>query len=89
MDTAESVRRSIAIIGEVQSVVKTMKALAGVNIRQYERSAHAVAEYNRTIEMGLQVALRGLGSHALPPKYAPGRRLGAVVFGSDQGCVVC
>lgn len=85
MDTAESVRRSIAITGELQSVVKTMKALAGVNIRQYERSAHAVAEYNRTIEMGLQVALRGLTPHALPPGYAPGRKLGAVVFGSDQG----
>ncbi len=85
MDTAESVRRSIAITGELQSVVKTMKALAGVNIRQYERSAHAVAEYNRTIEMGLQVALRRLPSHAMPPKYAPGRKLGAVVFGSDQG----
>ena len=37
-----------------------MKALAGVNIRQYERAAHAVAEYNRTVEMGLQIALQRL-----------------------------
>ena len=85
METAESLRRSIFITKELQSVVKTMKALAGVNIRQFERSAHAVAEYNRTIEMGLQVALARLGPNVVPPKNVPGRKLGAVVFGSDQG----
>ena len=66
-------------------MVKNMKALAGVNIRQCERAAHAVAEYNRTIEMGLQVALQHLPAHLLPPKYAPGQKIGAVIFGSDQG----
>jgi F-type H+-transporting ATPase subunit gamma len=85
METAESLRRSIVITKELQSVVKTMKALAGVNIRQFERSAHAVAEYNRTIEMGLQVALQRLGPNVVPPKPLPGRKLGAIVFGSDQG----
>ncbi len=85
METAESLRRTIAVTQELQSVVKTMKALAGVNIRQYERVAHAVAEYNRTVEMGLQIALQRLPAHAMPPKYAPGRRLGAIIFGSDQG----
>jgi len=59
--------------------------LAGVNIRQYERAAHAVAAYNRTIEMGLQVALQKMPPHAIPPRYAGGRKLGAIVFGSDQG----
>jgi len=85
MDTAESVSRSIVITEELQSVVKTMKALAGVNIRQFERAARAVAEYDRIIEMGLEIALKRLPPEALPPKYAPGRKLGAVVFGSDQG----
>ncbi|HYL77943.1 MAG TPA: F0F1 ATP synthase subunit gamma [Bryobacteraceae bacterium] len=85
MENSESLRRSIAVTEELQSVVKTMKALAGVNIRQYERAARAVAEYNRTVEMGLQIALQRLPSHALPPKYAPGSKLGAIVFGSDQG----
>jgi F-type H+-transporting ATPase subunit gamma len=65
--------------------VKTMKALAGVNIRQYERSAHAVIEYNRTVEMGLQIALGSLGPQSVPLNYAPGKKLGAIVFGSDQG----
>jgi len=85
METAESLRRTIGVTLELQSVVKTMKALAGVNIRQYERAAHAVAEYNRTVEMGLQIALQKLPAHLMPPKYAPGRKLGAIIFGSDQG----
>lgn len=85
METAESLRRTIKVTEELQSVVKTMKALAGVNIRQYERAAHAVAEYNRTVEMGLQIALQRIPVHALPPRYAPGTKLGAIIFGSDQG----
>jgi len=85
METAESLRRSLAVTEELQSVVKTMKALAGVNIRAYERAAHAVAEYNRTIEMGLQIALQRIPAHALPPKHPAGVKLGAIVFGSDQG----
>jgi len=85
METAESLRRTISVTLELQSVVKTMKALAGVNIRQYERAAHAVAEYNRTVEMGLQVALQKVPAHLMPPKYAPGSKLGAIIFGSDQG----
>jgi len=85
METAESLRRTIGVTMELQSVVKTMKALAGVNIRQYERAAHAVAEYNHTVEMGLQVALQRFPAHLMPPKFAPGSKLGAIIFGSDQG----
>lgn len=85
MEAAETLRRAIAITEELHSVVKTMKALAGVNIRQYERAAHAVAAYNRTVEMGLQVALQRMPVHAIPPRYAGGSKLGAVFFGSDQG----
>jgi F-type H+-transporting ATPase subunit gamma len=85
METAESLRRAVSVTSELHSVVKTMKALAGVNIRQYERAAHAVAAYNRTVEMGLQIALQRMPPHAMPPRYAAGRKLGAVVFGSDQG----
>lgn len=85
METAESLRRAITVTSELQSLVKTMKALAGVNIRAYERSVRAVAEYNRTVEMGLQIALRKLPEHLALPKYEPGRKLGAVVFGSDHG----
>jgi F-type H+-transporting ATPase subunit gamma len=84
MQTAEALRRSITVSGELQSVVKTMKALAGVNIRHYERAAHAVAEYNRTVEMGLQIALQRI---PIPDaaRQPGGGKLGVIVFGSDQG----
>jgi len=85
METIESLKRTIHVTRELQSLVKTMKVLAGLNIRQYERAAHAVAEYNRTVEMGLQIALRTLPEPLLRPRLAPGRPIGAVVFGSDQG----
>ena len=71
--------------------MKTMKAVAGVNLHTYERSAHAVAEYNRTIEMGLQIALQKMGPFPAPSTSSSSsmrerdRSLGAVVFGSDQG----
>lgn len=85
MQTGESLRRAVAVTEELQSVVKTMKALAGVNIRQCERAAHAIAQYNRTVEMGLQIALRHFPAHPLPFGYAPKGKIGAIVFGSDQG----
>jgi F-type H+-transporting ATPase subunit gamma len=82
MQTAESLRHTLDVTQELHSVVKTMKALAGVNIRQYERAAHVVAEYNRTVEAGLQIALRDLPAVA---HSAARGKLGAIVFGSDQG----
>jgi F-type H+-transporting ATPase subunit gamma len=89
MQTTESLRHTIAVTQELHSVVKTMKALAGVNIRQYERAAHAVAEYNRTVEMGLQIALRRLPAQVAGPKsvgkWSGKGTLGAIIFGSDQG----
>jgi len=84
MEALEGLKRSIHVTSEMQSLVKTMKVLAGLNIRQYERAAHSVAAYNRTIEMGLQVALRRLSEPLLPPQM-PDNKLGVIVFGSDQG----
>ncbi len=85
MEAIEALKRTIHVTGEMQSLVKTMKVLAGLNIRVYERAAHAVAEYNRTIEQGLEIALRDVPDSALPHRNGGGRKLGAVVFGSDQG----
>lgn len=85
MEALESLKRTIHITEEMHSLVKTMKVLAGLNIRLYEKAAHASAAYDRTIEMGLQVALQHLPEPMLPSRHAPGRKLGAIVFGSDQG----
>ncbi|GIW83191.1 MAG: hypothetical protein KatS3mg105_4998 [Gemmatales bacterium] len=40
------------------SLVRTMKAMAAVNIRHLERAVESLADYRRTVEMGLQVVLR-------------------------------
>jgi F-type H+-transporting ATPase subunit gamma len=85
MEAIEGLKRAIHITRDLQSLVKTMKVLAGLNIRQYERAAHAVGEYNRTIERALEIAVRRLPEPLMPPRYAPGRKLAAIVFGSDQG----
>jgi F-type H+-transporting ATPase subunit gamma len=85
-NTTESLRRKIANAGELQSVVRTMKALAASNIRQYERSVQSLGEYYHTVELGLSVCIRATGT---APFVAPKEQRGinAIVFGSDQGLV--
>ena len=82
--TLESMRRRIESAEDLYSVVRVMKALAAANIRQYERAVESLVEYNRTIEAGLQIALRNR-PEAIAAESPPGRRWGFVVFGSDQG----
>jgi F-type H+-transporting ATPase subunit gamma len=89
-DTTASLRRKISSAGELQSVVRTMKALAASSIGQYEKSVSALGDYNRTVEMGLGLCFRKSALVA-PITAAKGRTgeesVGAVVFGSDQGLV--
>lgn len=89
-ETPASLRRQIATAGDLQSVVRTMKAMAASNIGQYERSVRALADYYRTVELGLGACFRKgeLTTLSGPPWGRSGRRvIGAVVFGSDQGLV--
>ena len=82
-------RRKIASAGELQSVVRTMKALAAANIGQYENSVRALADYSRTVSLGLGACFR-LGEASPAPPAAgepPPGEIGAIVFGSDQGLV--
>ncbi len=85
METIESLRRKIVTAEELRSVVRNMKALAAVNIRQYEKAVAAVAEYNHTVETGLQIALRENTHWVVKATPAPRHSLIAVVLGSDQG----
>jgi F-type H+-transporting ATPase subunit gamma len=67
-----------------------MKALAASSIGQYEKSVRALADYYRTVELGLGVCLRENEPVALMAErngQAGAGAIGAVVFGSDQGLV--
>jgi F-type H+-transporting ATPase subunit gamma len=89
-DTTASLRRKIGGAGDLQSVVRTMKAVAASSIGQYENSVRALDDYYRTVEIGLGACFRESGSAPLladREKQTVARTLGAVVFGSDQGLV--
>ena len=85
MPTIEALKSKIDSTEDLQSVVKTMKALAAVNIRQFEKAVAALESYMKTIEMGLQIALRSRPGIHISARKAPRASIGAVVFGSDQG----
>ena len=85
MASIDSLRRNIEVSQELQGVVKTMKTLAAVSIRQYEKAVASLRQYSRTVEMGLQIVMRSSREESLPPGPAPARRLGAIIFGSELG----
>jgi F-type H+-transporting ATPase subunit gamma len=89
-NTIESMKRKIASAGDLQAVVRTMKAMAAANIGQYELAERALGDYYHNIELGLGKCLRDLGpgmAFAAAPPPTEKAAVGAVVFGSDQGLV--
>lgn len=88
--TTEHLRRKITSAGDLQSVVRTMKALAAASIGQYEESVQALDGYYRAVELGLSVCFREGGKVAHPAVTGTPTEAGAIdaiVFGSDQGLV--
>ena len=89
-DTTASLRRKIGSANDLQSVVRTMKALAASSIGQYEKSVQALGDYYRTVELGLGACFRNIEPPTLPDQGqqpAEAATIGAIVFGSDQGLV--
>jgi len=90
METLEALSERLHTTEEIQSIVRTMKALSSVNIRQYEHAVTAIAGYERAITLGLQVVLRNRRNKAEPLGLAPedreaGHRRALIVVGSDRG----
>ena len=89
-DTTVSLRRKIGGAGDLQSVVRTMKAFAASSIGQYEKSVLALDDYYRTVQLGLGLCFRRAGVASLiaeENQQSDKGAIGAVVFGSDQGLV--
>jgi len=95
--TLESLRRKIDGAADLQGVVRSMKALAASSIGQYEKAVQSLDDYYRTVELALVACLHQAGAVSLAEgKHQPHERphegpyqekIGAVVFGSDQGLV--
>ena len=99
MSSIELLQRQIHTAQELQAVVKMMKVLAALNIHQYEQAVTSLAEYNRTIEMGLHVVLAAAHTHDASHQLVNADRFktdpqslstdlgrcGVIIFGSEQG----
>ncbi|MEL6552517.1 MAG: F0F1 ATP synthase subunit gamma [Cyanobacteria bacterium J06621_11] len=85
MPTQSTLHRQLQSAQELQSIVRTMKALAVGNIHQYENAVRSLATFNHTLKQGLQIFLRHYPEVLQPARSLPKGRLGVVVFGSDQG----
>jgi F-type H+-transporting ATPase subunit gamma len=85
MQTLEELRSRIDNAADMQSVVSAMKVLAVVGIRQFERALVSLNEFDRVIEMGLKVTLGAIPHDTIATEPKPGKRLLAVIFGSEQG----
>ena len=89
-ESTSSLKRKIASAGDLQSVVRTMKALAASSIGQYEKSVQALGDYYHTVELGLGACFREnrADTQVVNRKGKNEvKSIGAVVFGSDQGLV--
>jgi F-type H+-transporting ATPase subunit gamma len=84
MQTLEELSRRIATTEDLYAIVRTMKSLAAVSIRQYEAAVAALRDYSRTIELALRAVLRDRPA-MLPAAASPGGPAAVVVFGSEHG----
>ena len=85
----QSLRRKIDGAGDLEGVVRAMKALAASSIGQYEKAVQSLDGYYRTVELGLSACLRQADPSQIATAKSPkaDAPVGAVIFGSDQGLV--
>ena len=82
MQTLEVLDKKIRTAEELLSVVKTMKTLAAVNIRQYERAVVSLEAYRRVVDQGWQALFRYGGVEL---GRVSKQKAVLIVIGSDQG----
>ncbi|WP_243545114.1 F0F1 ATP synthase subunit gamma [Pseudodesulfovibrio tunisiensis] len=82
MDTLQALQKRIRTTTDLLGVVKTMKSLAAVNIRHFERAARSLEGYRDVVDKGWDVLFLSGGSVA--PRRA-GNQAVILAVGSDQG----
>lgn len=86
METLEALEGRIQSTEGLGSVVRTMKSLSAVHIRQYESAVRSLRRYDRTVGLGLRALL-----HAHPfdgpdsSRRSGSGRTAIILFGSDYG----
>jgi len=91
-DTLAGLRHKLGGAHQLGALVRAMKAVAASSITQYETAVAALGDYERCVERGLSLCLRGAAEPAAaqppPPPVARGDlQTTALIFGSDQGLV--
>lgn len=82
MPALQDLQRQIKSAADLYMVVRTMKTLAAVSIRQYDEAVRALEGYFETVELGLHAVLR---QSALSRAAGRPQATVALVLGSDQG----
>jgi len=86
MELLETLKRKIKSAEELQSLVKTMKALAAVSIREHEQAVISLKEYHKTVEMGFHILLQNRpDEEVFEARPVEKNRLCAIIFGSERG----
>ena len=92
-ETSSKLQHKIESAGDLKSVVRTMKAMAGANITQYEHAVKALEDYYQTVQLGLLAYLRNAGQTTARAADKPSTQhtkkssCGVIIIGSDQGLV--
>ncbi|MEM7497660.1 MAG: F0F1 ATP synthase subunit gamma [Pseudomonadota bacterium] len=85
MPTLEGLERRLSAIGSILGIVRTMKALAAVNMPAADRAAASAADFHASVLDGLAATLRALPATArnlYGPR--PSARI-VIAFGTDHG----
>ena len=88
MQTLESLSDALETTGDIQSIVRTMKALSAASIRQFEQAEEALGDYAHTIELGLTALLHDRRDRGLPlpcTGVEGSSRTALIVIGSERG----
>lgn len=85
MPTLERLARQAAAIESILGIVRTMKALAAVNIPAAERAAESASAFHETILDGLSVALRAMPRPDIAPRAPDPQPRIVIAFGTDHG----
>lgn len=92
MDSLESLTRQINGAKDLDSIVRTMKAMAAANIGQYERAMESLDDYWTNVSLGLVAYLKDIRLDTSDTRKNRNTKkaeksICAIVFGSDQGFV--